>query len=38
MCGICGQFNFGTKAPIVPHDVERMTQTITHRGPDDEGY
>jgi asparagine synthase (glutamine-hydrolysing) len=38
MCGICGQFNFGTKAPIVPHDLEQMTQTITHRGPDDEGY
>ena len=38
MCGICGQFNFGTKAPIVPHNVEQMTQTITHRGPDDEGY
>jgi asparagine synthase (glutamine-hydrolysing) len=38
MCGICGQFNFGSKAPIVPHDLEQMTQTIIHRGPDDEGY
>ena len=38
MCGICGQYNFGTGAPVALHDVERMTQTIAHRGPDDEGY
>ena len=38
MCGICGQYNFRTSAPVVRHDVERMTQTIAHRGPDDEGY
>jgi asparagine synthetase B (glutamine-hydrolysing) len=38
MCGICGQFNFGDRSPLVPHDVERMTKTLMHRGPDDEGY
>jgi asparagine synthase (glutamine-hydrolysing) len=38
MCGICGQYNFGDRAPVLKHDIERMTQTIVHRGPDDEGY
>jgi asparagine synthase (glutamine-hydrolysing) len=38
MCGICGQFNFGDSAPVVRRDLERMTRTIVHRGPDDEGY
>ena len=37
MCGICGQFNFGDGAPVVTHDLRAMTQTIVHRGPDDEG-
>lgn len=38
MCGICGQFNFGNQAPVQRRDIEAMTRTITHRGPDDEGY
>jgi len=38
MCGICGQLNFGDRAPVVLHDVEQMTKTLAHRGPDDEGY
>jgi asparagine synthase (glutamine-hydrolysing) len=38
MCGICGQFNFGSRAPVLRQDLERMTRSITHRGPDDEGY
>src|SRR6266853_3373792 len=38
MCGICGQFNFVTQAPVVRQDVEAMTKTIAHRGPDDDGY
>lgn len=38
MCGICGQFNFGSQAPVLRTDIERMTQSISHRGPDDEGY
>jgi asparagine synthase (glutamine-hydrolysing) len=38
MCGICGQFNFGTSAPVARRDVERMATAIAHRGPDDDGF
>jgi asparagine synthase (glutamine-hydrolysing) len=38
MCGICGQFNFGTLAPVQRRDIESMTRSLAHRGPDDEGY
>jgi asparagine synthase (glutamine-hydrolysing) len=38
MCGICGQYNFGSDAPVLRHDLQRMTRSIAHRGPDDEGY
>jgi len=38
MCGICGQFNFGTLKPVRRRDIEAMTNTLVHRGPDDEGY
>jgi asparagine synthase (glutamine-hydrolysing) len=38
MCGICGQFDFGNLAPVARRDIEAMTRTIVHRGPDDEGY
>jgi asparagine synthase (glutamine-hydrolysing) len=38
MCGICGQFNFTTSAPVRRQDVELMTKSISHRGPDDEGF
>ena len=38
MCGICGQYNFGTDAPVQRRDIERMAFSIAHRGPDDEGY
>ena len=38
MCGICGQFNFDNKAPVRRADLEAMTRSIVHRGPDDEGY
>jgi asparagine synthase (glutamine-hydrolysing) len=38
MCGICGQYNFVTEAPVLRRAVEAMTDTIVHRGPDDEGY
>lgn len=37
MCGICGVISF-SGAPIDPDRVERMNQTLLHRGPDDEGY
>jgi len=38
MCGICGQFNFRGLAPVERRDIEAMTRTLVHRGPDDEGY
>src|SRR5215831_2663696 len=38
MCGICGQLNFETMAPVRRADIEAMADTIAHRGPDDEGY
>jgi asparagine synthase (glutamine-hydrolysing) len=38
MCGICGQYNFATQAPVERQDLEKMTRTMVHRGPDDEGY
>ncbi len=37
MCGICGQYNFASHEPVVRQDILDMTNTITHRGPDDEG-
>lgn len=37
MCGIAGQFNFGTNEPVRHETIERMTDTIVHRGPDDHG-
>ena len=38
MCGICGQYNFGNPEPVERRDIEAMTKTLIHRGPDDEGY
>jgi asparagine synthase (glutamine-hydrolysing) len=38
MCGICGQFNFARDTPVEPETIRRATRSITHRGPDDEGY
>ena len=38
MCGICGQYNFRSMAPVQRRGVEAMTRTLIHRGPDDEGY
>lgn len=38
MCGICGRFNFSHPAPVDRRELERMTRSIRHRGPDDEGY
>jgi asparagine synthase (glutamine-hydrolysing) len=38
MCGICGQFNFIRQDPVESDTIRRMTQTMVHRGPDDEGY
>jgi len=38
MCGICGQFNFVRQEPVDAETIRRMTGTMVHRGPDDEGY
>jgi len=38
MCGICGQFNFARNDPVEPDTIRQMTESIRHRGPDDEGY
>ena len=38
MCGIAGQFNYKREEPVDPYVIRRMTATIAHRGPDDEGY
>src|SRR5215471_2592984 len=38
MCGICGQYNFENQAPVRRRDLETMTRSLRHRGPDDEGY
>jgi asparagine synthase (glutamine-hydrolysing) len=38
MCGICGQYNFESLEPVRRADLEAMTKSIIHRGPDDDGY
>jgi asparagine synthase (glutamine-hydrolysing) len=38
MCGICGQYYFKEKRPVSIQTIKRMNDSITHRGPDDEGY
>jgi asparagine synthase (glutamine-hydrolysing) len=38
MCGICGQYNFEDRAPVVRQNIARMADSISHRGPDDEGF
>ncbi|HTR22489.1 MAG TPA: asparagine synthase (glutamine-hydrolyzing) [Terriglobales bacterium] len=38
MCGICGQYNYKSSLPVKRSDIESMTKSIIHRGPDDEGY
>lgn len=37
MCGIVGIVESDPQRPIAPEDVRRMTRTLVHRGPDDEG-
>lgn len=38
MCGICGEYNFGTNRPVSLPDIHSMAAAISHRGPDDEGF
>ncbi len=38
MCGICGQFAFRDNLRVDLNKLRSMTNALTHRGPDDEGY
>jgi asparagine synthase (glutamine-hydrolysing) len=38
MCGICGIFLLDPGAEAERHQLQQMNWTMTHRGPDDEGY
>jgi len=38
MCGIAGIYNFKTLKPVTQSLVRAMTDTLVHRGPDDEGF
>jgi asparagine synthase (glutamine-hydrolysing) len=38
MCGICGKLYFDRTRPVDQAELKAMTDTIIHRGPDDEGY
>lgn len=38
MCGICGVFNFGTSGGISTNVIEKMRDTMMHRGPDGAGW
>jgi asparagine synthase (glutamine-hydrolysing) len=38
MCGIAGQFNFQRRDPVDRDTIVRMARSISHRGPDDEGF
>ena len=37
MCGIAGIFN-RDRSPVRPEVLVKMTRTLLHRGPDEEGY
>ena len=38
MCGIAGIYNFKTLKPVTQSLLKAMTDTLVHRGPDDEGF
>lgn len=37
MCGICGIWNFSSNQPVDRSVLDRMTDRIVHRGPDEKG-
>jgi asparagine synthase (glutamine-hydrolysing) len=37
MCGICGRLNFKNRQPVDAQTITRMTRSMVHRGPDDQG-
>ena len=38
MCGICGQVKIASDEPVDQQTIRRMSHTMVHRGPDDQGY
>ncbi len=38
MCGVCGVYHYGSGKPADARLIQAMTDSLTHRGPDDEGY
>jgi asparagine synthase (glutamine-hydrolysing) len=38
MCGITGKIYLNKERNIAPNELKQMTDTICHRGPDDEGF
>ncbi len=38
MCGITGKYNYKNKQPVNKNLAQLMVNSITHRGPDDEGF
>jgi len=38
MCGICGVYNLNTKEKVDESSLRKMTEILSHRGPDDEGF
>jgi asparagine synthase (glutamine-hydrolysing) len=38
MCGITGLFHYQNERPLEPSVLQRMTDVIAHRGPDDDGF
>jgi asparagine synthase (glutamine-hydrolysing) len=38
MCGITGKIYFDSLNKIDPYEIKLMTESIVHRGPDDEGF
>lgn len=37
MCGICGMYSYQKYTPVDQHVLQAMTDSMIHRGPDDEG-
>jgi asparagine synthase (glutamine-hydrolysing) len=38
MCGLAGIYNYKTLEPVSERVLKAMTDTLVHRGPDDEGF
>ena len=38
MCGVCGISNYRDRTPAQMGVVRRMTASLLHRGPDDDGF